>query len=109
MSIGQLRVRVRAYAARRSLGTAVRRRRTRRHPPGRRPRTPHAALRAAEADASDDETTRERLRTEAEQAKALAKAHDARAAELQVADDARAVWLAHTAETRPPPTAPSRS
>ena len=52
-----------------------------------------AALRAAEADASDDDATRERLRTEAEQAKALAQALDARAAELQIADDARAVWL----------------
>ncbi|MEV4260570.1 MobF family relaxase [Kribbella sp. NPDC049584] len=100
MSNGQLRVRVRAYEREKAwappyvgeelAGTrqaAERERRT-------------AALRIAEADASDDETAREQLRTEAEQARALAEALDARAAELQVADDARAVWLAHTAETR---------
>ncbi|TCO43590.1 AAA domain-containing protein [Kribbella antiqua] len=100
LSNGQLRVRVRAYerekawappyVAEELAGTrqaAERERRT-------------AALRLAEADASDDAATRERLRTEAEQAKALATALDARAAELQIADDARAVWLAHTAETR---------
>jgi hypothetical protein len=54
----------------------------------------------AEAEASDDAATRDRLRTEAEQAKALAQALDARAAELAIADEARAVWWAHTAETR---------
>ncbi|MGY4772886.1 MobF family relaxase (plasmid) [Kribbella sp. CWNU-51] len=100
MSNGQLRVRVRAYerekawappyVAEELAGTrqaAERERRT-------------AALRAAEADASDDAATRERLRTEAEQARALAEALETRADELQVADDARAVWWAHTAETR---------
>jgi hypothetical protein len=100
MSNGQLRVRVRAYerenawappyVAEELAGTrqsAERERRT-------------AALRLAEADATDDETTRERLRAEADQAKALASALDARAGELQVADNARAVWLAHTAETQ---------
>jgi conjugative relaxase-like TrwC/TraI family protein len=100
MSNGQLRVRVRAYDREKAwappyvgeelAGTrqsAERERRT-------------ATLRLAEADTSDDATTRERLRTEAEQAKALAAALDARAEELQIADDARAVWLAHTAETR---------
>jgi hypothetical protein len=100
MSNGQLRVRVRAYEREKTwappyvgeelAGTrqaAERERRT-------------AALRTAEADTNDDETTRERLRTEAEQAKALAEALDARAAELQVADDTWALWLAHTAETR---------
>ncbi|MDX3003248.1 MobF family relaxase [Kribbella solani] len=99
MSNGQLRVRVRAYEREKAwappyvgeelAGTrqaAERERRT-------------SALRIAEADASDDAST-EHLRTEAEQAKALAEALDARAVELQTADDARAVWLAHTAETR---------
>jgi conjugative relaxase-like TrwC/TraI family protein len=100
MSNGQLRVRVRAlqreeawappYVGEELAGTrqaADRERRT-------------ATLRLAEADASDDATAREQLRTEAEQAKALAQALDARAAELTVADEARAVWWAHTAETR---------
>ncbi|MEU4292089.1 MobF family relaxase [Kribbella sp. NPDC026596] len=100
MSNGQLRMRVRAlkreeawappYVGQELAGTrqaAERERRT-------------ATLRAAEADASSDEAARERLRAEAEQAKALAQALDARAADLQIADDARALWWAHTAETR---------
>ncbi|WP_328321838.1 relaxase domain-containing protein [Kribbella sp. NBC_00382] len=100
MSPGQLRVRVRAYEREKAwappyvgeelAGTrqaAEQERRT-------------ATLRNAEADASPDEDTRAQLRTEAEQAKALAEALDLRATELQKADDARAVWLAHTAETQ---------
>jgi conjugative relaxase-like TrwC/TraI family protein len=100
MSDGQLRVRVRAYerelawappyVTQELAGTrqsAERERRT-------------ATLRTAEADASSDETTRARLREEAEQAKALAEVLDLRAAELQKVDDARAVWLSHTAQTR---------
>ncbi|WP_406051324.1 MobF family relaxase [Kribbella sp. NBC_00889] len=100
MSNGQLRVRVRAYEREKAWA-----------PPyvgeelaGTRQSAEHerrtAALRIAEADTTDDQITREQLRTEAEQAQALAEALDARAAELQAADDARAVWLAHTAETR---------
>jgi conjugative relaxase-like TrwC/TraI family protein len=99
MSNGQLRVRVRAYEREKAwappyvgeelAGTRQASERERRS----------AALRFAEADGSDDAATCERLRTEAEQAKALAAALAARAAELQIADDARAVWLAHTAET----------
>jgi hypothetical protein len=57
-------------------------------------------LRAAEADATDDTGAAARLREEAEQAKALAVALDARAAELEIADQARAEWYAHTAATR---------
>ncbi|MEU0093886.1 MobF family relaxase [Kribbella sp. NPDC006257] len=100
MSPGQLRVRVRAYEREKAwappyvgeelAGTrqaADRERRT-------------AALRAAEADATADDTARQQLLTEAEQAKALAQALDARAAELQIADDARALWLTHTAATQ---------
>lgn len=100
MSNGQLRLRVRAlqreeawappYVGEELAGTrqtADSERRT-------------AALRLAEAEASDDAATRDRLRTETAQAKALAQALDARAAELTIADEARAVWWAHTAETR---------
>lgn len=100
MSVGQLRVRVRAYqreqawappfVAHELAGTrqaAERERRT-------------ATLRAAEADAAPDEAARQRLRTEAEQRQALAVALDARAAQLQISDDARAVWLSHTAATQ---------
>ncbi|MBB5840195.1 MobF family relaxase [Kribbella italica] len=100
MSSGQLRVRVRAWEREQAwappfvnselAGTrqaADRERRT-------------ATLRAAEAAASTDQATSDRLRQEAEQSNALAAALDLRAAELQTADDARAVWLAHTAETK---------
>ncbi|WP_338051416.1 MobF family relaxase [Pseudonocardia acidicola] len=56
-----------------------------------------AALRAAEAQTSDD---RDRLLQEAHDAGALAEVLDQRAVELQSVDDARARWLAHTAGTR---------
>ncbi|MFG1820712.1 MobF family relaxase [Kribbella sp. NPDC049174] len=100
MSNGQLRVRVRAYdreqawsppsVAEELAGTrqqADEQRRT-------------ATLRAVEADASSDAETAARLRREAGEAKALAQALDARAAELAIVDQARAEWYAHTAATR---------
>ncbi|MFF4598126.1 MobF family relaxase [Amycolatopsis sp. NPDC001319] len=59
-----------------------------------------AALRRAEADAATDEGERERLLQEAGEADALADVLAGRAAELEAADDARAAWYAHTAETR---------
>ena len=59
-----------------------------------------AALRRTEADAVTDDTERARLQQEAAEAAALAQALDQRAAQLQQLDDARAVWLAHTAGTR---------
>jgi conjugative relaxase-like TrwC/TraI family protein len=59
-----------------------------------------AALRSAEAGNTTDPADRERLRTQARQAQALADTLDERAGELQQVDDARARWLAHTAGTR---------
>jgi hypothetical protein len=59
-----------------------------------------AALRLAEADSASEPAEQQRLRAEAAQAHALADTLDARAAELQQLDDARAHWLAHTAGTR---------
>ncbi|GAA2573326.1 hypothetical protein [Pseudonocardia hydrocarbonoxydans] len=56
-----------------------------------------AELRAAEADANPAE--RERLQTEAAQARALAETLDAQAERLQVIDDARAHFLADNART----------
>ncbi|MHA6779620.1 MobF family relaxase [Pseudonocardia saturnea] len=56
-----------------------------------------AELRAAEADANPAE--RERLQTEAAQARALAETLDAQAEKLQVVDDARAHFLADNART----------
>jgi hypothetical protein len=59
-----------------------------------------AVLRHAEADAATEAADRARLQEEAAQAAALAATLDERAAQLQQLDDARAVWLAHTAGTR---------
>jgi conjugative relaxase-like TrwC/TraI family protein len=59
-----------------------------------------ATLRAAEADNASDPEARDRLETEAADAAALADTLEQRVAELTTVDDARALWLAHTAETR---------
>ncbi|PWV82443.1 conjugative relaxase domain-containing protein, TrwC/TraI family [Prauserella marina] len=59
-----------------------------------------AAMRRAEAQAATEEAERERLTREADDAEALAEVLDQRARQLAEADDVRALWLAHTAETR---------
>jgi hypothetical protein len=100
LSDGQLRVRIRAYereekwgpryVANEMAGTqqaAARHRHT-------------AAIRAAEAEAATDPTARTRLALEADNATEMAAVLEARAADLEVADAARAQWYAHTAETR---------
>ena len=56
------------------LGAAVRRRRTGRHPAGRRPRTPHRDAAGRRSRRQHRRRRAQRLRTEAEQAKALAEA-----------------------------------
>jgi hypothetical protein len=99
MSDGQLRVRVRAhereeawaprYVANELAGTRQAAE-TQRHA---------AALRRAEAAAPGDEAERSRLEQAAE-ASALADVLDQRIAQLMASDEARARWLAHTAETR---------
>ena len=61
---------------------------------------PAAALRRVEGEAATDAAQRVELGREAEQAQALAAALDARAEVLEAADEARAQWYAHTAETR---------
>ncbi|MHA6795918.1 MobF family relaxase [Pseudonocardia bannensis] len=58
------------------------------------------ALRTAEAAAASDPGERGRLEQEAVDAAALAAVLDEQSAKLQEIDDARAVWLAHTAMTR---------
>jgi hypothetical protein len=58
------------------------------------------ALRTAEASAATDPADRGRLEQEAADAAALAAVLDEQTARLQELDDARAVWLAHTAMTR---------
>jgi conjugative relaxase-like TrwC/TraI family protein len=59
-----------------------------------------AQLRDAESVAATDPGERERLRTEAAQARALVDRLAERVAQLQLVDDARAAWLAHSAVTR---------
>ena len=99
LSAGQLRVRVRAFKREKawappyvgesltatSLAASARRR--------------DAVLTAARADATDPASAAP-LRAEAADAAAIADTLELRAAELQIADDARARWLAHTAVTR---------
>jgi hypothetical protein len=100
MSNGQLRARVRAYEREQAWAPPA----VTQELAGTRQQADEerriATLRAAEADATDNADTAARLREEAEQAKALAAALDARAAGLAVADQARAQWYAHTAATR---------
>ena len=100
MSDGQLRVRVRAYQREEAWapdyvapdlsGTlqAAQRHRT------------DAQLRAAEADTETDQTRRAQLHREATESAALADVLDRQAAQLDKADDTRARWYAHTANTR---------
>lgn len=59
-----------------------------------------ATLRRAEAQASGDRDERSRLIAEADQAEALAATLDRGCMALREADSARALWYAHTAETR---------
>src|SRR5439155_23426338 len=59
-----------------------------------------ADLRAAEAETESDADRRAQLEREAGDARALAQLLDRRAAKLEQADEARALWYAHTAETR---------
>ncbi|MEV6903088.1 hypothetical protein [Amycolatopsis sp. NPDC051372] len=59
-----------------------------------------AAMRRAEAETAADEPKRTQLLQEAAEADALATVLDRRAAELETADETRAMRYAHTAETR---------
>lgn len=100
MSDGQLRVRVRAYEREQAwapeyvapdlsgtLQAAHRHRTT-------------AELRAAEAEHAADMERRAQLEREAAESRALADVLDQQAKKLERADEARALWYAHTAETR---------
>jgi hypothetical protein len=100
MSDGQLRVRVRAYHREQAWapdyvapdlsGTlqAAQRHRT------------AAQLRAAEADHETNTERRDQLHRESLESAALADVLDRQAAQLMKADDIRARWYAHTANTR---------
>ena len=100
LSNGQLRMRVRAWQREQAWGPRY----VGHELAGTRQAAAHhrqtAALHRAEADAAPDDTQRARLVQEATEAAALAEVLDERAVQLQELDDARAVWLAHTAGTR---------
>ena len=99
-SDGQLRMRVRAWQREQAWGPRY----VGQELAGTRQAATHqrqtAALRHAEAQASTDVGERQRLHREAADAAALAETLDERAGQLQQLDDARAVWLAHTAGSR---------
>src|SRR5262245_21104320 len=100
MSTGQLRIRVRAYDREQAWAPPYVANELAATRQAAQQRRSDAVLRAAEADAAPDARQRDRLRTEAEQASALAEALDARVRELEGVDDARGHCAAHTAETR---------
>jgi hypothetical protein len=100
LSDGQLRVRVRAYEREKAwepdyvapdlAGTT---RAAQRH-------RGTATLREAEAQHETDQQRRKQLQREAAEASALADLLDRQAAQLEKADEIRALWYAHTAGTR---------
>jgi hypothetical protein len=100
MSDGQLRARVRAYqreeawapnyVANELSGTLQS---AQRH-------HAHAQLRQAEAEQEQDTTRREHLQRQAAESRALADVLDRQAAQLDRADEIRARWYLHTANTR---------
>lgn len=99
LSDGQLRMRVRAYERETAWAPpyvanelAATRQAAERH-------RQTAVMRTAEAEVAD-EMDRPALDQRASDASALASLLDDRAAELQLADDARSQWLMHTAGTR---------
>jgi conjugative relaxase-like TrwC/TraI family protein len=101
LSDGQLRIRVRAYQreaawAPRYVGNEL----AGTHQAAAHHHRHLAALRTAEAAATDHPDQRARLHAEAAQAGALAELLDQRAAQLHALDDARSHWLVHTAATR---------
>ncbi|PKV99594.1 conjugative relaxase-like TrwC/TraI family protein [Amycolatopsis echigonensis] len=100
MSDGQLLIRVRAWDREKAWGPEFVANELAGTRQARDARRRDAAVRRAEAHAAADATERERLLAEAADADALADTLAARAAELETADEARARWLAHTAETR---------
>jgi hypothetical protein len=100
MSIGQLRVRIRAYDREKAWAPDH----VASHLAGTRQAADKhrqdATLWDAQAAATTDQDTVARLRDEAVKSAALAKALDERAVQLGEADEARAAWYADTAETR---------
>jgi hypothetical protein len=101
MSTGQLRVRIRAYEREKTWAPdyvadqlAGTREAADKH------RTDAALWHAKAPVTVDDDRPSSRLRADAAHSAALAEALDERARQLAEADEVRAVWYAHTAETR---------
>ncbi|MFD8492416.1 MobF family relaxase [Amycolatopsis sp. NPDC059657] len=100
MSDGQLLVRVRAWEREKAWGPEFVANELAGTHQALDQRRRDAAMRRAEADAAVDDSERERLLQEADEADALAEVLATRATELEAADEVRAQWYAHTAETR---------
>ncbi|GAB3751246.1 MobF family relaxase [Microlunatus parietis] len=100
MSTGQLRVRIAAYEREKTWAPAYVADQLAATRQTAEQRRNDAALLNAQADAVEDPAERHRLLDEAGDAAALAETIEAQAAELAAADEARAQWYAHTAETR---------
>ncbi|MQA63401.1 MAG: relaxase domain-containing protein [Actinophytocola sp.] len=100
MSDGQLRMRIRAYQREEAWAPEyVANELNGTHQSAEQHRQT-AAMRRAEAANADDAAERQRLEQEAAEAAALADVLDQSAEHLRLVDQARADWLAHTAETR---------
>ncbi|MEP6651347.1 MAG: AAA family ATPase, partial [Lapillicoccus sp.] len=100
MSYGQLLVRVRAYEREKAWAPAYVGESLTATSLAAESRRRDATLTTARADAASDPVQRTSLAASAADDAALADVFDARVAELQAIDDARAEWLAHTAVTR---------
>lgn len=100
MSDGQLRMRIRAYQREQSWAPRL----VTNELAATRQAADHqrtvAARRAAEAEAATEPPDRERLQQESLEARALAETLDVQAVQLEKLDETRALWLAHTADTR---------
>ncbi|GAA2755881.1 MobF family relaxase [Actinopolymorpha rutila] len=100
MSDGQLRVRVRAYEREKTWAPAYVANELAGTTQAEQRHRHTATIRTAEAQAATDPAEQARLSTEAAQAQALADALAHQREQLAHADHVRALWYAHTAETR---------
>ncbi len=100
MSTGQLRVRIRAYEREKTWAPAYVGNQLAATRQTAEQRRNDAALLRAEADSATDQAERTRLLEQADEAAAIAEHLEMQAEDLAAADEARADWYAHTAETR---------
>ncbi len=100
MSTGQLRVRIRAYEREKTWAPAYVGNHLAATRQAAEQRRNDAVLMRAEADNATDQAERDRLLEQADEAAAIAEHLEMQAEDLAAADETRADWYAHTAETR---------